>query len=167
VFIAGSVVVPGAMWLLAATASRDRVRTIAYTGLIGNSAMAMLYAWVATPFLVAPALAAVTAISLATHPRIAKSWQLVAAIAGSVLAPLALELVGVLPRSMTFSGSTMVFHAHVEGLEQTTTTITLVLYVIALTTMGVVLGRSLTGDRRAAQRIVEIQSWQLRQLVSQ
>ncbi|MEO8703996.1 MAG: serine/threonine-protein kinase [Kofleriaceae bacterium] len=167
VFLVGSAVIPAAMWLLAATASRDRVRLVAYTGLVGNSAMAMLYAWVATPFLVAPALAAVTAISLSTHPRIARSWVLVTTISACVLAPLVLEWLGALPQSMVFAGDTMTLRVHAEGLEQTTTTIALVLYVIALTTMGVVLGRSLTGDRRAAQRTLEIQSWQLRQLVSQ
>jgi eukaryotic-like serine/threonine-protein kinase len=166
VFLAASAVIPAAMWVLSATATRDRVRVIAHTGLYGNSAMAMLYAWVATPFLVAPAIAAMTAMAISTHGRLGKPLALVVTIAGSVLTPLALELAGVLPRSTLFAGNTMTFHVPVDGLEQTTTMIAFVLYVVCLTTMSVVLGRALSGDRRAVQRTVEIQSWQLRQLVS-
>jgi serine/threonine-protein kinase len=167
VFLVAGCVVPAVMWLLAGTATREHVRVIAYTGLVGNSLMAMLYAWAATPFLVAPSLGVVTAMSIATHPRVARPWIIVAVIAAGVLAPLGLEFAGVLPQSTLFSGDTVMLHPAVTGLEHTTTMITFVLYVIVLLAMAVVLARSLTGDRRAAQRIVQVQSWQLRQLVPQ
>jgi serine/threonine-protein kinase len=165
VFVVASVIVPAVMWLLASLATRDQVRVIAYTGLLGNSLMTLLYSWVATPFLVAPSLAVVTAMSIATHPRIAKPWVLVAVIATGVLAPLGLELAGLRGESTRFSGDTVTLHPLVSGLEHTTTMITFVLYVIVLIAMAVVLARSLTGDRRAAQRIVQVQAWQLRQLM--
>ena len=118
-----------------------------------------------TPFFVAPSLGVITAMSIATHPRVAKAWVLVTIVAGSVLFPLALEIAGVLPRSMRVFDDTLVLHTAGNGLDQTTTTIALVCYVIALMAMAVILAKSLTSDRRIAQRAVQVQTWQLRQLV--
>ncbi len=164
-FIAAGVAIAVTMGLLAQFSTRDHVRLVGYTGLVGNSAMTMLFSWVATPFLIAPSLAVITAMSIATHPRVAKGWVLVVVIATSVLLPFFLEVIHVLPRSTLISGDTLTLRTAASGLEGRTTTITLVLYVIALLSMGVILAKSLTSNRRAAQRLVQIQAWQLRQLV--
>ncbi len=164
-FIATGVTIAVTMWLLAHFATRDRVKLVAYTSLIGNSAMTVLFAWVATPFLIAPSLGVITAMSIATHPRVARGWVLVVIGAVSVLAPFFLELAGVLRQSTIIAGETLTLNMTANGLERTTTSITLVLYVIALLSMAVILAKSLASDRRSAQRLVQIQAWQLRQLV--
>ena len=164
-FLATGSIVAAAMWLLARFATRDHVKVIAYTGLVGNSLMTLLFSWVASPFLVAPSIAVITAMSIATHPRVARGWVIVTVVATSVLAPFALELLGVLGPSMQVSGGSLILHTAASGLERTTTSMTLVLYVIALLSMAVLLAKSLTNDRRAAQRLVQIHAWQLRQLV--
>jgi serine/threonine-protein kinase len=164
-FLAAGTLIATGMGLLAHFATRDHVKLIAYTGLLGNSLMTLLFSWVATPFLIAPSLGVITAMSIATHPRVARGWVLVTVVATSVLAPFALELLGVLRPSTIVSGNTLVLHAVTSGLERTTTTMTLVLYVIALLSMAVILAKSLTSDRRSAQRLVQIQAWQLRQLM--
>jgi serine/threonine-protein kinase len=158
-YLGACAVVAAAMCALAFTAKRERVWVVAYTGLIGNSLMTMLFAYIATPFFVAPSLGVITAMSIATHPRVARAWVLVAVIASSVLAPLALEVAGVLPRSMQVHDDTIVLVTAASGLDVTTTTIALVCYVVALLAMAVILAKSLTNDRRIAQRRVHIQSW--------
>ena len=92
------------MGVVSYLATRDRVRIVGYTGLIGNSLMTLLLSWGATPFFVAPALGVITAMSLATHPRLARGWVLVVVLAASVLAPFFLELAGVLPQSTFIAG---------------------------------------------------------------
>jgi len=164
-FIGGCGLVATVMWLAAATAKRDRVSVIAYTGLIGNSLMTLLFSFVATPFFIAPSLGVITAMSLATHPRVAKVPVLIGVVSVSVLLPLVLELAGVMPRSMTVADDTLSLTTAGTGLDSTTMTIALVLYVVALLAMAVILAKSLTSDRRRAQRTVQIQSWQLRQLM--
>jgi len=165
VFLVAMTITAAAMWILARTATRDRVKIIAYTGLLGNSLMTLLLAWAATPFFIAPSLGVVTAMSIATHPRVARAWVLITVVGCSVLSPLLLELTGVIPQSTFVGGDTLTLHTAASELEHTTTMITLVLYVITLLSMAVILAKSLTSDRRTAQRIVQIQSWQLRQLV--
>jgi serine/threonine protein kinase len=164
-FLGGCVIVAAGMWLFAATAKRERVGVIAYTGLIGNSLMTLLFSYVATPFFIAPSLGVITAMSIATHPRVARVPMLVGIVSTSVLLPLILEFAGVLPRSMTIANDTLTLHTGATGLDYTTTTIALFLYVVSLLAMAVILAKSLTSDRRLAQRTVQIQSWQLRQLM--
>ena len=164
-FLGGCGIVASAMWLSAATATRAAVTRIAYTGLIGNSLMTLLFSITATPFFIAPSLGVITAMSIATHPRVAKVPLLIAVVSISVLAPLVLELAGVLPRSMTVADGTVTLHTGASGLDYTTTTIALVLYVVALLAMAVILAKALTSDRRLAQRAAQLQSWQLRQLM--
>ncbi len=164
-FLGGCGVVASCMWLAAATSTRDRVSVIAYTGLIGNSLMTLLFSFAATPFFIAPSLGVITAMSIATHPRVAKVPLLVGAVTTSVLLPLVLELIGVVPRSMAVADDTLTLTTSATGLDYATTTIALVLYVVALVAMSVILAKALTSDRRRAQRAVQLQSWQLRQLM--
>jgi serine/threonine-protein kinase len=164
-FLAAGVTIALAMGALSITAKRERVWVIAYTGLIGNSLMTLLFAWVATPFLIAPSLGVITAMSIATHPRVSRGWVLVVVIASSVLIPFVLEAAGAIRQSTFVSGDTLTLHTWATDLDQTTTTIALVLYVIVLMSMAVLLAKSLTSDRRIVQKLVQIQSWQLRQLV--
>ena len=167
-FLATMTVIAGAMMALSLVLTRDQVKLIAYTGLVGNCLMTMLFSWAATPFFIAPSLGVITAMSLATHPRVARGWFLALCVCTAVLTPLALEWADVLPQSTFIAGSTLSLHTPAsEGLEQSTTMLTLVIYVISLLSMSVFLTKFLTRDRRAAQRQVQIQAWQLRQLVPQ
>jgi len=110
----------------------------------------------------------ITAMSLATHPRVAHGWFLALCVCTAVLLPLGLEWLDVLPQSTFASGNTLTLHTNAgNGLEQSTTTLALTLYVISMLSMAVFLTKFLTRDRRAAQRMVQIQAWQLRQLVPQ
>jgi serine/threonine-protein kinase len=72
---------------------------LGYLALASNALVIALFAWAFTPFLIAPTLGVVTAMALATHPRIARPGVLVAVIATAVLSPFVLELIGVIGRS--------------------------------------------------------------------
>jgi eukaryotic-like serine/threonine-protein kinase len=167
-FLGTMSVIALAMLVLSLQLTRDQVKLIAYTGLVGNCLMTMLFSWAATPFLIAPSLGVITAMSLATHPRVARGWFLALCTCTAVLTPLALEYLDILPHSTFIDGNALVLRtAAADGLEQNTTTLTLVIYVVALLSMAVFLMKFLTRDRRSAQRQVQIQAWQLRQLVPQ
>ncbi|MCW5803265.1 MAG: serine/threonine protein kinase [Deltaproteobacteria bacterium] len=166
-FLATGAGIAALMGILAARATRDHVRLIGLTGLVGNCLMTVLFAWAVTPFLVAPSLGVITAMSLSTHPRLAKGWVIAAAVSASILLPVLLEAAGALPASTLVDDGLLILRTTATSLDRQTTTVALVLYVIAIVAMSVILGKSLTNDRRAAQRLVQIQTWQLRQLVPQ
>jgi len=165
-FLGGCAVSAIGMLVGAATARRERVWVVGLTGLLGNSLLTMMFSYAATPFFVAPSLGVVTAMSIATHPRVARGWVLVTVSAAAVLAPLVLELAGVIPRSMAVDGNKLTLFTAAHDLDLATTTIGLCAYVISLLAMSVLLAKTLTSDRRNAQRMVQVQAWQLRQLVS-
>jgi len=140
---------------------------LGYFALVSNAMVIALFAWALTPFFIAPTLGVVTAMALAAQPKIARSWVLVAVIAFAVLSPFALELLGA-SEQRTFVAGGQVLMKTIAGerqLGQTQAYAALVVYVVAVLTIAVVVARTMTNERRAAQKKVEIQSWQLRQLV--
>jgi len=140
---------------------------LGYFALASNSLVVALFAWALTPFFIAPTLGVVTAMALAAQPKIARPWVLVSVIATAVLSPFALELFGVTERRTFVVGGQVVMKtiAGEHHLGQTQAYAALVVYVVAVLTIAVVVARTMTNERRAAQKKVEIQSWQLRQLV--
>src|SRR5262249_35056839 len=126
-----------------------------------------LIAWVLTPFFIAPTLGVLTAMALATHPKIARPWVLVAVIASAVLSPIALELIGVTERSTFVVGGLILLKTTAAHHEQSATPFyaALIGYVVGVLAFAVVVARTMTNERRAAQKKAEIQAWQLRQLV--
>ncbi len=120
---------------------------------------------ITTPFLVAPGVLVVVAMSIATHPSIIRGPLLFALLASSALIPWLLAFAGVLPHNVEIIGNTVVLHTLTDQLAPTGTLIALGIYIAALTGMAVVLAGSLVALRRTAERKVLVQAWQLRQLV--
>jgi serine/threonine protein kinase len=139
---------------------------LGYFALASNALVIALFAWALTPFFIAPTLGVVTAMALATHPRIARPWVLVSVIVTAILSPFVLELFGVTGRSTFVVGSLIILETagtREQGAPEAYGA--LVIYVVAVVTIAVVVARTMTNERRAAQKKAEIQSWQLRQLV--
>nr|HEX4315238.1 serine/threonine-protein kinase [Kofleriaceae bacterium] len=145
---------------------RERVQYVAWLSLAGNLAMLFLFGRLVGPFTAAPGLAAIFAMTIGSHPRIARGPVLAAAICAAVLLPWLLGELGVEPETTSIYGASLVFHTSAVELDRLGANIGLALYVVLLVGMSVFLTRLATGHRRAAQRAMQIQAWQLQQLVA-
>lgn len=133
--------------------------------LAGNALLIALVSWLTTPFMVAPGLAGMTAMAVATHPRIARPWLVATGLIAAILAPWALGQAGLASASISVAGGTMMFHTTAAHLHPVAVMLGLSTFVIVLVTMSVVIGRAQTEARRDAQRRLQIHAWQLGQLV--
>ncbi len=145
--------------------TRANVIVAGYIIIIANGLMVALLARIGTPFLVAPGIAVVTAMSVASHPRLIRAWLLGAMLVAAVITPWVLEQVGALSPTMTFDGPSLILRSSAGVLDPTGTIAVMVLYVIAIVTLGIMLARAQSAARRVAQRTVELQAWQLHQLM--
>jgi eukaryotic-like serine/threonine-protein kinase len=145
--------------------TRENLLFSGYIVIASNALLIALLARICTPFLVAPGIAVVTAMSIATDPRLLRAWQLAVILVGAVVVPWLLEVVGVLSPTMTFAGSRLILHSSTDPLDPRGASTMLVLYVIAIVTIGILLVRAQASARRVAQRTAQLQAWQLRQLV--
>ncbi len=148
------------------TLSRARFRLLAYVGLAGNLLMIVLFARLISPFVCVPGIAVILAMTTATHPRLAPAWVVFAVVVSAVLVPWLVELAGVVRTTTVVAGDALISHTAATPLDGPIAMVGLVLYMLLLIGMAVMLARSLTNERRATQRIVQIQTWQLGQLVA-
>jgi hypothetical protein len=120
---------------------------------------------VTTPFLLAPGVAAVAGMSMGSHPQIGHPKVLIGVMVGAVLGPWLFTLAGVGPQNVSVVGNSVVLTARADELVPGATLVGLVVYAVGLIAVAILLARALVNDRRSLQRAVELQSWQLRQLV--
>ncbi|MGE5180608.1 MAG: hypothetical protein ACM31C_01035 [Acidobacteriota bacterium] len=131
-----------------------------------NALVIGFFARFLTPFLVAPILAAITAMWFAIHPRGGRTWALWLAMLAGVLGPWCLELVGVLSPTTVIDGNRLVMETHAAvRMDPAITLGALALFTTAMLAMVTVLARSQARNREKTRRLLQIQSWQLRQLV--
>jgi hypothetical protein len=145
--------------------SRARLIPAAYFATTAHCAIVAIVSWAYTPFLAAPGLAVITTMSIAPHPRIAYAPALVVVMAVAVLGPLALAVIGTVRDTTAFVGDSLILHTAAPTLDPTGMVVGLSLFVVVLLVLAALLSRSLTNERRAVQRTLQIQSWHLRQLV--
>ena len=142
------------------------VRAAGWIALTGNLIMLVMFARLVGPFLAAPGLGVILAMTTGNHRRVMRAPVLAVLTIAAVLAPWLLEQIGVAPASTAVAGDALVFHTSATTLDPTWASLGLVLYVLLLIGMAVGLTRTAREDRRAVQRRVQIQAWQLRQLVA-
>jgi serine/threonine-protein kinase len=145
---------------------RRSVHRIAWISLAGNLAMLVLFSQLVGPFTASPGLAVIFAMTMATHVRVIRAPALAAAICVAVLLPWLLGAVGAMAPMTAIEGDALVFHTSADQLVHGVAMAGLIAYVLLLVGMAVWLTRIATAHRRSAQRSVQIQSWQLRQLVT-
>jgi hypothetical protein len=124
-----------------------------------------LFARVTTPFLVAPGLALITVQMYANSPSVGRGVALAAMGVAMVLVPFGLEIAGVVSRTTEIIGRDLVLHPAAAELAPALTLAALVLYVVVVIGLASVLPRSLANERRALNHKLQLQAWQLRQLV--
>jgi serine/threonine-protein kinase len=139
--------------------------SLVYASVIANAVLIGIVARLATPLLVAPLLLVVSVMVFATHPGFTRPWALYALMTSSVVVPWLGELLGVLPQTMFVVGDGLVLHTAAAQLEGAITMATLLLLALVVPAIALVLSRTLANERRGMQRALQIQAWQLRQLV--
>jgi serine/threonine-protein kinase len=159
-------VVPVAIGLVIYLVPRSREGAMWRLALFGWLIIIAAHAVATTPFVLVPGLVLIFAmIAASIHRNAVPAPVVVALLLSAALGPFLLALVGWLPHNITVVGNTVVLTTASDRLDPTFTLIVLFgANVVAILTTFVTT-RSLIHDRQEAQRTVEIQAWQLRQLV--
>ncbi len=147
-----------------ATYRTGRVRLVPV--FVGMIAMCVLMSQLAGPFVLVPALMCGMMLTLAGIPWInERRWAIVAWVVLASLAPLLFEWIGAINPTLTIVDgklgmSSAIFETHgaIDLVALTTA------HVVFLVVVGVYL-HSITRERRAAQRNLQIQAWHLGKLI--
>jgi serine/threonine-protein kinase len=136
-----------------------------YLAIGANLALIFLLAWMINPFLVGAGPGTIMVMVLATHQRLIKTWLLALLAAIATLAPWVLELVGVFATRSAALADAFVFRTAAGALEPMAALIGLAVYVGAMLAAALYVGRAQDNERRGERRSLQIQAWQLRELV--
>jgi hypothetical protein len=135
---------------------------------IGNVLLVALLARMFSPILIAPGVAAALAIAMALTPRfslLGSASTIAVLLLAAVFTPLALEWLGVLPRTMTVELGKVAFAAPAIVGNALPTMIVGALYAAGLIIGASTLAGAMRRTNREARRHLHLQAWQLRQLV--
>ena len=136
-----------------------------YIAIAGNLAMFALFGWMVSPIVIGPGPAIIMVTLLATHRRLIRPWLLALLTVMSTLTPWLLEIANVLDDRVTVSGNTLMLQTAAGQLDPDATLAGLFIYIVALIHLAALLSRLQDDDRRKVRRAMQLQSWQLRQLV--
>jgi hypothetical protein len=136
---------------------------------ISNAVLLAITAHMYTPFLIAPGLAAMSAMAIMFTPTRSKLTSMAGMVgipALAVLGPFLLERFGVLPLTTTVDHRGILLDAVAVAGDETATLAVAAIYVLGLIAAAAGMASGMRSRERAAKRILHLQSWQLRQLVS-
>ncbi len=136
-----------------------------YLAVAGNLAMFALFAWMVSPIVIGPGPAVIMVTLMATHRRLIRPWLLAILTVLSTLSPWLLELTGFLPQRTYVSGNTLLLQTAAGELDPQATLAGLFIYIVALIHLAALLSRLQDDDRRKVRTAMQLQSWQLRQLM--
>jgi serine/threonine-protein kinase len=132
---------------------------VLFAGLV--SLISRLY----SPFLLAPAISAVSVMLFTVDPRI--HWKPITAIyICAVLLPWVLELAGIISDTTTSLGGNLLLRSDLVSNQMPQAELGLAAFTIALIGISAWLAGRLAQAHRRAVRSLELQAWHLRQLVS-
>jgi serine/threonine-protein kinase len=147
-----------------------RIRPLGKEGLFAVSNMILLaiVAHTFSPFLVAPGMAATSALVIVLTPtrsRLTSAISMTALACLAVLGPWVLERIGTLPMTTMIGEHGITLRAPGLAGDETSTLIVAVLYVVGLIVGASGLASAMRTRELAARRHLHLQAWQLRQLV--
>jgi serine/threonine-protein kinase len=147
--------------------SYRRGAPIVWVSLIATFVTTLFVSRVGGPFMLTPVVTCGVVLGLMAMPWLAaRPWVVVGWTAVTVLAPVALEAVGLFERTWWFEGDSIRIHSAVlHGTNRTIETVGLLAVHIGFITMIGRFARATSRDRRAAERRLHIQAWHLRQLL--
>jgi len=144
--------------------SKRIVRGI-YLNAVINAALIGIVCRMVGPFIIAPTLVLTTLMAYASHPRFGKIRVLGPILTAAVAVPWLLELAGVIDPTYEFKGGALVLRSQVVTFSSLPTQLGFALLLLSLIGVVAVLSRALAKRQREATRSLEVQAWQLRQLV--
>jgi hypothetical protein len=136
-----------------------------YLALAGNLAMFALFAWMTSPIIIGPGPGIIVVSVLATHRKMIATWLVAVLALVATLVPWLLELLGASASRTSIVGGDIIIHTAARELGTSATLIALVIYLVSIVSLAALLSRLQDNERRAARQKVELQSWQLKQLV--
>jgi serine/threonine-protein kinase len=136
-----------------------------YIAIVGNLAMFALFGWMVSPIVIGPGPAVIIVSLLAAHRKLVRPWLLALLTCVTTLLPWILEIVGVFGERTTVAGNALVLHTAADKLDPAATLAGLFIYIVALIHLAALIAKLSDDDRRRDRRAMQLQSWQLRQLV--
>jgi hypothetical protein len=121
-----------------------------------------------SPLLIAPGLAAVLGMALVMWPRfsvLGSAITIAVLNSAAVLVPWVLEWTGVMSSTMSIGDDGILLRAPVIAGAEGPTTICAAVYTVTLIAAACVIAATMRARHRAAHRTLQMQAWQLRQLV--
>jgi hypothetical protein len=138
-----------------------------YMAIGANLAIFALFSWITSPVIVGPGPAIVIVMLLAAHQRLIRTYLLGGLVIAATLLPWVLEWSGLSGARTSVVGGDIVLHTPAAELGPTATIVALVIYLVMIVNLAALLARLQDDERRAARQKLELQSWQLQQLVSE
>jgi len=136
-----------------------------YLAIAANLALMALLAFIINPFVIGAGPGIIMVMVLATHQRLIKTWLLALLAAIATLAPWFLEQLGAFASRTSAEGSIFVFRTAANELLPFPALLALAGYVTAMLAAALFVGRAQDNERRGERRSLQIQAWQLRELV--
>jgi hypothetical protein len=124
-----------------------------------------VFSRLASPFLVAPALGVLIATLFCLHRASGRAWLVGFGFGLAILGPWFLELLGVLPPTMRFTDGEILLNPSGSHVVPEVLLPMLAVYVAVTLAVAMKMARSLTWVHHGSQRQLQLQAWQLRQLV--
>jgi tRNA A-37 threonylcarbamoyl transferase component Bud32 len=159
----------GAMVGMAVTSwlSYRRGAPIVAVSLVTTFVTTLLVSRVAGPFMLTPVVTCGIVLGLTAMPWLqARPWVVLAWVVLAVIAPVALEVVGVFEPTWWLEGDSIrIRSAVLHGTSRASETMALIVAHLVFITMVGKFARATSRDRRAAERRLHIQAWHLRQLL--
>ena len=136
-----------------------------YLSISGNLLMFALLGWMVSPIVIGPGPAIIMVTLMAAHRRLIPSWILALMTVLATLAPWIIEIAGLTETRTGVSGNFLMLRTAADQLDSSATLAGLFMYIVALIHLAALLSRLQDDDRRRVRRAMQLQSWQLRQLM--
>jgi hypothetical protein len=136
-----------------------------YIAITGNLLVFALFAWMVSPVILGPGPGVVMVMLMATHRSLVRTPILAALTALAIISPWVLAQFNLAPPVASVDGAAIHLHTAAGVLGNAPTLVALGLYLLALIGLAALLGHLQEDDRRNVRRAMQLQSWQLRQLV--
>jgi serine/threonine-protein kinase len=162
--IAGPAISIFIIWVELVVAPRNAYLS-GYLAITGNLAMFALFSWMVSPIVVGPGPAIIIVTLLAVHRQLIPTWLLAGLTIVATLTPWLLEAVGITGARTSVVGGDLVMHTVARELGGSATIAALVIYLVSIVFLAALLARLQDDERRDRRRKIQLQAWQLKQLV--
>ncbi len=136
-----------------------------YLAIGANLLMIALLSRIVSPFLIGAGPATVIVMLLSNHKKLINTFLLAAMALVATLLPWVLELVGALSPRAFVQGDSFILRTGAGGLDEMAALFGLVLYIVVVIGLATVLSRIQDNERRGVRRNLQIQAWQLKELI--